>query len=333
MNKGIFYVLFLVLVVFGVTFTLYKKNSEYESPYSTEAFGKTEQTELSLSGLGTSPLPGFASKYAVIGKDEEIRADHFQDNTYAVIMVNNDTAKPVVAHNVHRRIYPASMTKLMTGMCVCDAINEGILGLDDVITVSHKITFRDSDAVQSFLNKGDKISVRNLLYALMLSSYNDYTILLAEEISGSVEAFADRMNQKARAIGATCTHFVNPHGLDELDHYTTAYDMYLIVNAASKYQILRDIDTYRTYSYTYTDSYGNIIEDTAEPTNRYLIGMAELPSNISIGTWKTGTTGGAGHCLTMEAKINGQSYTMLVADSVSHNDLYDCYSVLFNYAH
>ena len=328
MIKGLLYILLLILCAFGAIFGLYKRNSEYEKSYTAETFSMEE----SLEGLSTSPLPGFASHYAVVGEDEEINATRFKNNTYAVIMVNNDTGKCIVAHNVHRRIYPASMTKLMTGMVVCDAIEAGEISLDDEVSLTHRITFRDTDAVQSFLDPGDRISVRNLLYALMLSSYNDYTIILAEAISGSVEAFADRMNEKAKAIGATNTHFVNPHGLDELDHYTTAYDMYLIVNAASKYETLRDVDTYRKYSYTYTDSSGNVYEDTAEPTNRYLIGMATLPSNIEIGTWKTGTTTGAGHCLTMEAKINGTSYTMMVADSISHDDLYDCYSVLFNMA-
>ncbi|MBR6171719.1 MAG: D-alanyl-D-alanine carboxypeptidase [Eubacterium sp.] len=328
MNKGIIFIIIMLLIGGGVIFYLCKQSGSYSDAYSKE----TIESQQSLENLATSPLPGYASKFAVIGKDEEINAASFQDNTYAAIMVNNDTGEAVVAHNVHRRIYPASMTKLMTGMVVCDAIKKGEIALDDVITIPRDITFRDTDAVSSYLHPGDRISVRNMLYALMLSSYNDYCIYLAEAISGSEEGFVERMNQKAAEIGATCTHFMNPHGLDDLEHYTTAYDMYLIVNAASEYEIIHDIDSYTTYTYSYTDSYGNVMEDTAEATNQFLVGEASLPSNITIRTWKTGTTGGAGNCLTMRVRINGTDYTMMVADSISHSDLYHCYSIMFNMA-
>ena len=328
MNKGIIYIIIILLLGGGITWMIINQSRSYEDAYSKESISAKQ----SLENLATSPLPGFASKYAVIGKDEEINAEGFEDNTYAVIMVNNDKAKAVVAHNVYRRIYPASMTKLMTGMVVCDAIARGEISLNDVITISHDISFRDTDAVSSYLHPGDRITVRNMLYALMLSSYNDYCIYLAEAICGSEEAFVERMNEKAAAIGATSTHFMNPHGLDDLQHYTSAYDMYLIVNAASEYEIIHDIDSYTTYSYSYTDANGNVVEDTAEATNQYLSGSVSLPSNITIGTWKTGTTGGAGNCLTMRVKINGTDYTMMVADSVSHSDLYDVYGTLFNLA-
>ena len=328
MGKGIIYFIFIILLGGGLIFWIINNTGEYSNPYTAESFSVSE----SIEGLGTSPLPGFATEYAVVGRNEEIHSAYFANNTYAAIMVNNDTKECIVAHNVHRRIYPASMTKLMTGMVVCDAIGRGEIALDDVITISHDVSFRDSDAVSSYLDPGDRITVRNLLYALMLSSYNDYCIYLAEAICGSEQAFVDRMNEKAKEIGATNTHFMNPHGLDDLDHYTSAYDMYLIVNAASEYSIIQDIDKYTTYTYSYSDQNGNTWEDTAEATNQYLVGNVELPSNIMIHTWKTGTTGGAGSCLTMKATINGSSYTMMVADSISKSDLYDCYSAMFNMA-
>ncbi len=329
MKKGIIYILFLLLAGAGISYMLYQKSSTFTNAYTGETVGMSA----SLEGLATSPLPGFATKYAVIGRDEEIRSSMFENNTYAALMINNETKEVIVAHNAHRRIYPASMTKLMTGMVICDAINSGEISLDDtVVEITHEINFRDTGAVTSYLDPGDRISVRNMLYALMLSSYNDYCIYIAEAIAGSEEAFVERMNKKAKELGATCTHFTNPHGLDDLDHYTTAYDMYLIVNAASKYEIIKDIDTYVTYSYTYGDNQGNVWEDTAVATNQFLSGDAVLPSNISIGTWKTGTTTGAGNCLTMEVEINGTSYTMLVADSISHDDLYQCYGMMFNMA-
>ena len=328
MKKGVFYFIFLLIVSLGLFFWIFMKNRSFDSAYGQEVDISGE-----LSGLTTSPLPGYSSKYAVVADGEEINAEQFKADTYAVIMVKNDTKECLAAYNVHKRIYPASMTKLMTGIVVCDAIEQGKLSLDEVIELDHNISFdANLSVVQSNLSKGCKISVRNLLTALMLSSYNDYAIILAERIGGSVEGFADLMNAKAKEIGATGTHFANPHGLDDLDHYTTAYDMYLIVNEASNHEILHEIDQYRSYTYSWTDANGESWDDTATATNYYLNDEATLPSNISILAWKTGTTTGAGNCLAMKVKINDSTYTMMVADSVSKTDLYAKYSILFNLA-
>ncbi|MBR0145592.1 MAG: D-alanyl-D-alanine carboxypeptidase [Eubacterium sp.] len=328
MKKGLIIILLLLILTGAVVFRMYRKNSRFDDAYSEN----NEAISEDLGGLTTSGLAGFSSRYAVIADKEEIRADNFVSNTYATLMVNNDTKECIVAHNVHERIYPASMTKLLTGIVVCDAVEAGEISMDEVIELDHNIALGNIYAVQSDLSAGCKITVRNLLTALMLSSYNDYAVILGERISGSVEQFVERMNAKAREIGATCTHCSNPHGLDALDHYTTAYDLYLIVNKAGEYEILNNIDLYSDYTYTWEDASGNVWEDTATATNHFITDSSTLPSNITIGTWKTGTTGGAGNCLTMEVTINEVSYTMLVQDKISKDDLYDTYSVLFNMA-
>ena len=327
MRKGFFYLIFVIVLTAGVIIWSIMQSRSFNNPY-------TQDVDISgdMKGLATTALPGYSSKYAVIPNKEEINADAFKDSTYATIMVNNETKECIVAHNVHERIYPASMTKLLTGIVVCDAIEAGEIQMDEVIELDHNITFDDSDAVQSALTAGCKISVRNLLTALMLSSYNDYAIVLAERISGSVEKFAERMNEKARSIGATNTHFTNPHGLDDLDHYTTAYDMYLIVNCAAECELLHEIDGYKDYTYTWEDAAGNTWDDTASATNHFISESGTLPSNISIQAWKTGTTTGAGNCLTMQVKINDVSYTMMVSDMISKDDLYEKYGKLFNMA-
>ena len=327
MKKGVIYIIFILALTIGLMLWSFFRSRSFEDAY-------TGNVDISgdMKGLSTSPLPGFSSRYAVIAENEEINAEDFADSTFAAIMVNNETKECLVAHNVHERIYPASMTKLLTGIVVCDAIEAGEISMDEIIEVGHDIQFDDTLAVQSSLSSGSKISVRNLLTALMLSSYNDYAIILAERIGGSVEGFAKRMNEKARAIGATNTHFTNPHGLDDLDHYTTAYDMYLIVNAAEEYEILQAIDKYKDYTYSYEDGAGNTWEDTATATNHFISEQGTLPSNIEIRAWKTGTTTGAGNCLTMNVLINNKSYTMMVSDKISKDDLYQKYSVLFNMA-
>ena len=328
MKKGLLILLLLFLLTGAVIFRMYTKNSRFDDAYNE---GNDPISE-DLHGLTTSEPAGFSSRYAVVADKEEINAENFINNTYACLMVNNATRECIVAHNVHERIYPASMTKLLTGIVVCDAVEAGEISMDEVVELDHEISLGNIYAVQSDLHAGSKITIRNLLTALMLSSYNDYAVILAERISGSEAAFVDRMNAKAREIGATCTHFSNPHGLDALDHYTTAYDLYLIVNKAGEYDILKEIDLYSDYSYTYEDADGNVWEDTATATNHYITDRGSLPSNITIHTWKTGTTGGAGNCLTMEVTINDVSYTMLVQDRISKEDLYNTYSVLFNMA-
>ncbi len=327
MRKGFFYLIFILCLTAGIFVWAFMMSRSYEDPYNGEV-----DISGDMEGLSVSRLPGYATRYAVVANKEEINAEKFEDSTYAAIMVNNETKECLVAHNVHERIYPASMTKLLTGIVVCDAIEAGEISMDEIITVDHDIRFDDTLAVQSSLSIGSKISVRNLLTALMLSSYNDYAIILAEKIAGSVEKFAERMNEKARSSGATNTHFTNPHGLDDLDHYTTAYDMYLIVNAAEEYELLQEIDGYTDYTYTYEDGAGNVWDDTATATNHFITEQGTLPSNIVIRAWKTGTTTGAGNCLTMNVLINDKSYTMMVADSISKDDLYQKYSILFNMA-
>ena len=101
----------------------------------------------------------------------------------------------------------------------------------------------------SQLKAGCTITVRNLIYGLLMRSYNDYAMILAEYVSGDVSTFCERMNNKAFQIGATGSHFVNPHGLHEDDHYITAYDMYLILQEAEKYDIIREVDTYNSFTY------------------------------------------------------------------------------------
>ena len=99
---------------------------------------------------------------------------------------------------------------------------------DDVITATSNVNITESGAVLCGLKEGDRLTLNQALHALLMKSANDAAVAIAEHIGGSVEQFAEMMNEEARAIGATNSHFVNPHGLTADDHYVTAYDMYLI---------------------------------------------------------------------------------------------------------
>ncbi|MEI3340415.1 MAG: serine hydrolase [Eubacterium sp.] len=131
---------------------------------------------------------------------------------------------------MYEKRYPASTTKILTAYL---ALKYG--KLDDTLTVSQDAiyTLMAGSSICG-LKPGDKITLEDALYGLMLCSGNDAANVIAEYISGSTEKFADLMNEEAKALGATQSHFVNAHGLPDEDHYTTAYDLYLIFNAAIK---------------------------------------------------------------------------------------------------
>lgn len=322
-------VLFYSIVVCVCLLTIsifFLKSSGYSKHFDTkEAIGSAMTGEFPIYKLS-----GAADKYAILKVNQNINPEQFQGSSYAALLIDNTDNKVLVAHNALKRIYPASTTKLMTAIVVCDAVEKGKISYDDEVYLDHYINLSNPDAVASMLTIDETITVRNLLFGMLMESYNDYAIILAEYVGGSNEGFAKLMNEKAAEIGATGTHFVNPHGLHHDDHYTTAYDMYLIINEAAKYDIIREIDKYDSFTYTYLDSDGVEQEDNITPTNQFLAGNYTLPSNITIKEWKTGTTARAGSVLTMIADIDGKEYTMFIADSIGPEDLYQKYTVMFN---
>ena len=329
MLKGIAYFFILIACGFGICLYFASENKDYADHYNN-----TETVDLGVSDrFEKYDLTGYHTEYTVIRANAEVNPDRYINNTYAALMINNTDNKCLVAHNVFRRIYPASMTKLVTAMLACEAIENGVIDLDQVIKLTHNIEFPEFDgAMHSGLTEGCEITVRNLMYAFMMCSYNDFGVMLGELIAGSEQAFVKMMNDKMVEIGATNTHFENTHGLDDLNHYVTAYDMYLIIREASKHELLEEIDSYKTYTYFYKDENGEYVQEDLEPTNRFVSEKVRMPSNIKIKSWKTGTTDLAGYCLAMILDINGKEYTIVVADSEDSEDLYDTISAMFNLA-
>lgn len=159
------------------------------------------------------------------------------------VVIDASTGNILYGKNERNRFYPASTTKLMTAMLVLERA-----GLNDTVTFSKTATTNlESGAVSLNLTEGDKLTVEQCLYALLLKSANEVGNGLAEHVAGSVSGFADLMNQKAAALGCTGTHFANPHGLNDSNHYTTPYDMALIGRAAFQNETLCKIATTATY--------------------------------------------------------------------------------------
>lgn len=154
-----------------------------------------------------------------------------------------------------------------------------------------------ADEVVCGLYPGGQVKLYDLLCGLLLKSGNDCGVAIAEYISGSVEAFAELMNEEAKELGATGTHFVNPHGLHEDDHYTTAYDLYLIFNACIQNDTFKEIISMSSYTMSIGDAAGNTHSLEVLPTNYYSLGKTEAPEGIKVFGGKTGTTDQAGCCV------------------------------------
>ncbi len=208
---------------------------------------------------------------------------------------NLATGEVVYAKNLYEQLYPASTTKVLTAYIALKYCDD----LDVYVTVSEHAVDQASDSSVCNLKAGDIIKLRDLLYGLMLRSGNDAAIAIAEHISGDVASFAELMNAEAAAIGATQSHFVNPNGLPDENHYTTVYDMYLIFAKALENQTFTDIISAKSYDVVYTDASGEAVERTWENTNQYLTGAVKSPEGIRVIGGKTGTTGDAGYCLVL----------------------------------
>ena len=155
----------------------------------------------------------------------------------AALLVDAHTGAIVYAKNEHQELYPASLTKIMTCLLALEAIDKGKLDMNQVITVTaSSLEGLSSDGSTANIQAGEVLTVENLLYCMMLVSANEACHILAEAISGSVAAFVGEMNAKAEALGCVNTHFVNPHGLHDSQHYTSAWDMYLITQEAMKHE-------------------------------------------------------------------------------------------------
>ncbi len=161
----------------------------------------------------------------------------------SAILIEASSGKIIFEKNADQVMYPASTTKIMT---VFLGIIKG--DLDATVTASAEAVNLPDGSSSIPLELGETINFKDLLYATMIRSGNDGARLIAETIAGSIPAFADAMNQAAAIMGCTSTHFNNPSGLDDLDHYTTAHDMALIAKEAMQNDLFRDIASTFTYS-------------------------------------------------------------------------------------
>ncbi len=234
----------------------------------------------------------FAEGLCVAAEDVKVMEAEAQDALSACFF-HLDTREVLYAKNIHDRVYPASTTKIMTALLLLEHGD-----LDEQATVSREaITFHESGVTTAKLKEGDVLTLRQLLYALLLVSANDAANVIAEKIGGSIDQFAVMMNEKAAAIGATGTHFVNPHGLHNEEHYTTAYDLYLMFGEAMKYDTFLEVLGVPSYETTYMSSDGQEVSASWSSSNRFTKGDVTVPEGVKAVGGKTGSTRAAMSCL------------------------------------
>ena len=228
--------------------------------------------------------PPFADGLCVTGSD--VNADSIFITATEGALFDLQAEEVRYAKNIFETRSPASLTKVMTALVALKYANP-----DDRVTVTQAAFDIEMGSSVCELHLGDRLTLKQLLYGLLIASGNAAAMQIAEYVGGgSISNFVNMMNEEAAAIGATHTHFVNAHGLTAENHYTCAYDMYLIFR---------------------------------EATDHYLTGEASLPSNVIIYGGKTGTTTDAGACLVLLTKdLYGNPYISVIMHSETKESLY-----------
>ena len=231
--------------------------------------------------------------------------------------------------HIYEKIYPASTTKILTALL---AIENG--NLDQSYIVSENAVNQESDSSVCNLHAGDQVTLRQLLYGLMLRSGNDAAVAIAEAVSGDIDSFAKLMNERARTIGAFHSHFINPNGLHDEEHYTTVYDMYRIFEEALKNEEFRKILTTQMFVADYTDSAGMPVHQEWQTTNKYLLNLETAPEGITVLGGKTGTTNPAGYCLVLLSKNSSEEeiISIVMKADCRYNLYYFMNQILDGYA-
>lgn len=221
-----------------------------------------------------------------------VKANDLATNASSVIVMEPTTGEIIYERNSHERRHPASMTKIMTMLLVMEAIEDGLIKWEDVVTVSENASSMGGS--QILLETGEQMSVYDLFKGLAVASGNDAAVALAEKIAGTEEMFVSMMNERAKELGLQDTNFKNPHGLDDANHYSSAYDMAVMAKELVKHE--------KVFEFT------SIYEDyLRKDTDRafWLVNTNKLVRFYKgVDGLKTGYTSEAGFCITATAKIN-----------------------------
>lgn len=318
-SKCISYILILVCIT-----VLTGCGTGYRIPYalhndiSSFNVGAKEET--------ASTYPAFAEDLCVVSTN--IATDRLDLSTTDVgSLFDVEGKETLFAKNANKQVNPASLTKIMTALVALKYASPNLM-----LTATENVEITESGAQKMGLKPGDQMTLDQALHVLLIYSANDVAILIAEGIGGNVEAFCDLMNEEALSIGATNSHFANPHGLTQDEHYVTAYDMYLIFKEATQYSLFNEIIQSPSYETVYYASDGTQKELSVESTVLYVKGEYSGPEEITVIGGKTGTTAAAGHCLILYSRnTSGKTFISVIMNAESSEVLYEQMNMLLDF--
>ncbi len=311
-NKLLIVCFTIILGTFSITGC---SGISYSAKYSVNS--------LSSENNDDNVYPTFASDLCVVNSDISASSPSIAEPACAGLF-DLSKKETLYAKNVNMQVQPASLTKVMTAYV---ALKHGTL--DQVLVADSSVYVNESGAQKINLKEGDRMTLDQALRILLIYSANDVANLIATGISGSVQEFTALMNEEAEKIGATNSHFMNPNGLTADDHYVTAYDMYLIFNAAMQFDTFNEIINTTEYSTTYLDSKGTSKEVSVSNTNAYLRGDKDAPGGVTVIGGKTGTTQAAGHCLILLARdVSGNPFISVIMRDTDSGSMYEDMSAL-----
>lgn len=229
----------------------------------------------------------------------------------AALLVDGETGEILYEKNKDDELYPASITKVMTALLVLEAIDAGQMSMDQEITVtSTALSGLSEDGSSANIQQGEVMTVQNLLYCMLVVSANEACNILGEKVAGTVSAFVEMMNARAQALGCTRTHFVNATGLHDSQHYTSAWDIYLITKEAMTHPTFLTICDTAEYTVPAT----NLSKERVLHTTNYLLSnWRAIGYRYSEAHGiKTGSTSDAGHCLVSSAQKGSRSLISVV---------------------
>lgn len=234
--------------------------------------------------------------------------EEVQISSPSAVLMDYTSGKILYEKDAYKRMYPASTTKLMTAILTLENCE-----LNDVATVSYNAVFSvPAGYSHASLKVDEQLTIEQLLYCLLLPSANDAANVLAEHVAGSVESFATMMNTKALELGCKDTHFVNPSGIHDENHYSTAYDLALIGKYAMKFDIIRKIVMVESYTLPATNQYDKA-DRKFSTTNRLILNKSKNTDYYEYATGlKTGYTLAAKNCIVASSKKDNMELIAVV---------------------
>ena len=319
-RKKILRTLLLVLLLFiiggGVGFFIYRLQGQSFDPLN-QSYTVTREFATTLEEKEELRSKSFASDLCVVEGNVELPTVAIP-LTQSGLLMDVDRGTVLYSQNAYRQVYPASITKIMTAVLAFKYGN-----MAQTVTITDEDLNLEQGAQMCGFWAGDKLTMDQLVHCLLVYSGNDAASAIARTVGGSVSGFVDLMNNYARTLGCTGTHFTNPHGLQDEQHYTTPYDIYLMLKEALNYPRFSEITQLSEYTVRYKHSNGNDAENKLEATDHYLTGEATAPKNVTILGGKTGTTSLAGNCLALLSQnAYGRPFVSIVMGASTKDVLY-----------